>query len=389
MSLQQIGQQFRSTREKMWSLAADAMQDITNSFKNTYEDMGWFKIDSRSSGIKKDMLVSPQFNIVTANGKTVAARLYSENRQVFIELVDVRTLTIKDIIQSIQSADVLISSGEIAIMSRSTPSIRLAGITGSHDSGTGDYSGNITVIGGVTAGIKASISLDVTKSLADSLSTFVDAVDGDSTALQNVNLGGVNLSYTKGADNAVTVTVDKLAVVVTVKDITHSTTVKPASVATSRLGIGASVPSTDGHAVVNTYLGAAAPSPSATEKFRVGGDARVDSNLGIGMNPTRPLDVTGNGKVTGTWESGGNTTVGGTLTITPLAAGDVLLAQSGGVVTTISPGTARFALDVYSKSETDAAIAAAISAIVIDAVPDHTHGGGGVDPAGGHSHTHS
>lgn len=384
MGLQQIAQQLRGVRDRVSTVIADALSEIETRFTTVYRDMGLFRIDNSSSGIRKELLVSPQFNILASNGNTVAGRIYSERGNVIIELVDVRTLAIRD---SLQDLDVLVNSGEVAIYSRSPAVQRLAAMSGYMDPSTGDFDGALAVLGGPITGPIGTVGITANKNYADQLFTFVDAVDGDSTIYQKVNAAnGSAVEIKKGADNEVIITVGSVAVVQTISNASHTTTLKPESVATSRLGVGAAAPATDGHAVVNTFLGAASTSPSSGEKLRVGGNARIDSNLGIAMNPSRALDVTGNAKIDGTFEATGNATFGGTVTISPLASGDVLLAQVGGTITTIDPATARFNLDVYSKAETDAAIAAAIAAIVISTVGDHTHGGA-VGGDGGHTHT--
>jgi len=67
VGLLQLAQQFRSAREKLWSLVGEALADIENQFSVTYRDMGWFEISRSSSGIRKDVLESPAFYILAGN----------------------------------------------------------------------------------------------------------------------------------------------------------------------------------------------------------------------------------------------------------------------------------------------------------------------------------
>lgn len=75
MGLQQLGQQFRAAREKLWGLVGEAMNDIENRFSLVYRDMGWFGITKVSSGIRKDVLETPLLNILsgTANNTRIAS----------------------------------------------------------------------------------------------------------------------------------------------------------------------------------------------------------------------------------------------------------------------------------------------------------------------------
>jgi hypothetical protein len=364
MSLKIIGQQLLATRDRLGVLLANALDQIDIAFSNTYRDMGWFRINKSQSGLKKDLLVTPQLNVTAANNETVAGRIYSEAGALIIELVDVRSFTVRD---RLLIPSVLIVSGSIQIYAPAPYYVSIAELQGNFNASTGDYSTGLFLRGGVTAGQLAVLTADITKDYADLTTTFVDPVDGDATVFQHLTAaGGVSVEYTKGADNAVRIAVGNTIVTFSVENISHTTTVKPESVSTSRLGVGTTPPTVDGYAVVNDFLGAASSAPSATEKLRVGGNARVDANLGIGMNPTRPLDVTGDAKITGTLEVDSAATFDSTVTITPLASGDLFVGQVSGTLSTISPSTARFALDVYSKAEVDAAIAAAIAAIVVD-----------------------
>lgn len=383
MALQAIGQQLRALREKSASLVAEALRDIENAFANTYRDMGWFSISDKASGIRKDIIESPLFRVLGGNQSTRAARIFSENNATIIQLVESRSLVIKDALQNI---DVVISSGDVSIYSGGSPVLRLVGINGYIDPSTGDFLGNLSVNGGTYPDYIATRFIDSTKNYSDDVATFVDGPSGNSEIHQRVDVGDATLEIKKGTDNRVTAVVDATAVVLTVGNASADTVIKPESVATDRLGVGVSAPSTNGHAHVGTFLGAAATSASSGEKLRVGGNARVDSNLGIGMNPSRALDVTGDAKITGTLEVDSNAQFDGTVTITGIAAGGQIVAQSAGAITTMDAATGRFYLDVYTKAEVDAAIAAAIAAIVVDAVGNHDHGG--MVPAdGGHSHS--
>jgi len=369
MSLEALSQQLLATRDRIGVIISNALKEINQSFSTVYRDMGWFQINKSQSGLKKDLLVSPQVNVTTANGQTVAGRIYSEAGSLVVELVDVRSFVVRD---RLVIPSVLVSNGSVQIFAPAPYYVVMGELLGNFDSSTGDFFANLTLKGGVTAGPVGIVFFDVTKAYADILTTFVDAINGDATAFQHLNASGTEVTYAKGADNAVSISVGNITVAVNVKNASHNTSIKPESVATERLGVGAAPPGTDGHAVVNTFLGVGSSAPSSAEKFRVGGDARVDGNLGIGMDPARPLDVTGDAKITGALEVDGAVTLDGavtmnsTLTITPLSGGDVFVGQSGGTLSTISPAVARFALDVYTKAEVDAAIAAAIAAITVD-----------------------
>ena len=364
MSLQSIAQSLRGTRDKTFNEIADALREISSAFSNTYRDMGWFAINEKSSGIKKELLVTPQLNITAANQTTVSGRIYAENGKVILQLVDSNGFTVRSLVIPM---DVVTTPGSIAIVSRDPSVLSVAEILGfMYDNG--DYISSMRAIGGVAAGSTSTWLVDMTKLYGQNILTFIDPVDGDSIIDCKVTAaGGAEVRFAKGPDNSVSFDVDAAAVVVTIADITHNTTIKPASVATPRLAVGTTAPATDGHAVVATFLGTGgATAPAAGESLRVGGNGRVNGNLGIGMDPARALDVTGDVKATGTLEIDGAAQFDSTVTIPPLASGDVLVGQTGGTLSTVSPGTARFLLDVYTKAEVDAAIAAAIAAIVVD-----------------------
>lgn len=360
MAIYQIANQLRGLREKSYLLIAEALEEIEKILVAIPALVG---LTSDSKGIQKDKLLAKRFILLMPNGTTIALQLYAESGFAVMDFSGAAYLRFSA--TNLPSVTV-ISPGLVQIQAAPPFSQAMALLQGfRYDNG--DFTGGLSVLGGVTAGPLATLGVDATKDYLDVLGTFVDTVDGDSVFQVHLDAaGGCVVDMKKGADNAISATVDAVVVTFTVGNVTHTTTLKPESVSTSRLGVGVSPPATDGHANVGIYLGAAAATPSAAEKLRVGGNARVDSNLGIGMDPARALDVTGDGKLTGTLEVDGAAQFDTSVTITPLAGGDVLLGQSGGTINTIAPATARFALDVYSKAEVDAAIAAAIAAIVVD-----------------------
>jgi hypothetical protein len=360
MALQVLANQIRGAREKWAVLVAEALVEIERAILGLTTSIGF---TSDLSGIKKKTLLTENLIILMPNGNTIAVRLSADSG---VAVMDLQAAGSMRFSASNLPSVVQVSPGTIQI-NASPPFFQNMVTLQGFRYDNGDFTGGLSVLGGVTAGTLATFGIDATKAYFDALATFVDPVDGDSVFQAHLNAaGGCVVDMKKGADNAISATVDNVIVTFTVKNVTHTTTVKPESVSTSRLGVGVSPPATDGHANVATYLGAAAATPSSGEKLRVGGNARVDSNLGIGMNPARALDVTGNGKFTGTLEVDGAAQFDTSVTITPLAAGDLLIGQVAGTLSTVSASTARFFLDVYTKAEVDAAIAAAIAAIVVD-----------------------
>jgi hypothetical protein len=341
-------------------LIAEALEEIEKILVAIPALVG---LTSDSKGIQKDRLLAKRFILLMPNGTTIAVQLYAESGFAVMDFSGAGYLRFSAI--NLPSVTV-ISPGIVQIQAAPPFSQSMALMQGfRYDNG--DFTGDLSVLGGVTAGPLATFGVGATKSNLSVTSGFIDPVDGDSLFTMILNAaGGCVVDLTKGADNAISASVGAITVTFSVKNVTHTTTLKPESVSTSRLGVGVSPPPTDGHANVGTYLGASAATPSSTEKLRVGGNARVDSQLGIGMNPARALDVTGDGKFTGTLEVDGAAQFDTSVTITPLSGGGVFVGQSGGTLNTLDAATARFAMDVYSKSEVDAAIAAAIAAIVVD-----------------------
>lgn len=327
--------------------------------------MGWFSISEKSSGLRKDAMESPLFRVIGGNKNNISIAEIRSLDGRFVILLDASQ---SQGIINIESRNPAV--GESMQLTPNTINITdidgqlLCAIAASQDALGND---STIILGQTDDGDINSFSIESNLSWARIVNTFKDATDGDTVSTLQSEESAGTLSIKKGSDNEVSAVVDAAAVVVTIADITHNTTIKPASVATPRLAVGTTAPATDGHAVVATFLGTGgATAPAAGESLRVGGNGRVNGNLGIGMDPARALDVTGDGKLTGTLEVDGAAQFDTSVTITPLASGDVLLGQSGGTINTIAPGTARFALDVYSKAEVDAAIAAAIAAIVVD-----------------------
>ena len=357
MGLQAVINEIRGVGGKAAVLTAEAFSAILQALSNTYADMGWFQSGNKT-GIRKQILETNKIRIISQNNNVPVGEILEMDGQ-FVFRVSVayffplnsatseETLAVTN-----NTINILNSDGEIIVA-----------VVGSEDGSGNEIA---LILGQSDAGNLNSFSLDSNLFWARILNTYKDAVDGDTIALLQAELSTATLSLKKGTDNEISGLVDAAAVVLTVKNASSDTTIKPVSVVTPRLGVGASAPATDGHANVGVYLGAAAASPSSGEKLRVGGNARIDSNLGIGMNPTRALDVTGDGKLTGTLEVDGAAQFDTSVTITPLAGGGVFVGQVGGTLSTMDAATARFALDVYSKAEVDAAIAAAIAAIVVD-----------------------
>lgn len=359
MAISQIANQLRGLGQKTFVLIAEALEEIEKILIAIPALVG---LTADSKGIQKINMLAQRFKIIGTNGTTVMAQIFAENNAAIFELDAVRTLSVRDILLRMH---VDISAGNISINSGLPGTVETFNVFG--DLATnGDFTQTLTAKGGVTAGPLAILFVDATKNYLDHLMTFVDAVDGNATHQIHLDVGGLLIEVKKGPDNVITQSVDTINVTFVVKNISADTTIKPESVATPRLGVGAAPPTTDGHAVIGVFLGVIATAPSAGEAARIGGDARIDGNLGVGMDPTIPLDVTGDAHITGALEVDSAATFNSTVTLTPLSGGDVLVAQSGGTLTTIAPATARFALDVYSKAEVDAAIAAAIAAIVVD-----------------------
>jgi len=365
MSLQSIAQGLRGTRDKTFNEIADALREITSAFSNTYRDMGWFAINEKSSGLRKDAIESPLFRVIGGNKNDISIAEIRSLDGKFVILLDASQT--QGII-NIESRNPAV--GESMQLTPNTINITdidgqlLCAISASQDALGSD---STLIIGQSDNGDSNSFSIESNPAWARIVNTYKDPTGGDTiTSLQSEESAGT-LSVKKGPDNEVNVAVDAAAVVVTISDIAHNTTLKPESVATPRLAVGTTAPATDGHAVVATFLGTGgATAPSAGESLRVGGNGRVNGNLGIGMNPARALDITGDVKATGSLEIDGAAQFDSTVTITPLASGEVLVGQTAGTLSTVSPAAARFLLDVYTKAEVDAAIAAAISAIVVD-----------------------
>jgi hypothetical protein len=210
----------------------------------------------------------------------------------------------------------------------------LFSITAEQDSLGNDI---VLVLGQVDAGAVNSFSLESNPFWARLINTFKDAVDGDViTLLQSEEATGT-ISVKKGADNEIIGTVSAAAVVLTVKNVSSDTTIKPESVVTPRLGVGGAAPATDGYASVSDFLGVGASTPSAAEAVKIVGDT----------NMVGALDVSG-------------------AVTNPLLTSTYVIALPGGTLSSQDAATTRTGLDVYSKSEVDAAIAAAIAAIVVD-----------------------
>lgn len=386
MAIQTIANQLRSLRDRYWSLVADALRDIEQIVSNIYRDMGWFRVTDALSGIRKDILESKLFSVLSGGSGEPVLKVFAEQNRILVSPQRNLAILVKDFYRL---QDMLVSPGGISVNGQPPTNYVIVAVQGSVDT-AGDFISSISANGGTSAGYLATRLIDSTKLRTEDIATFVDPVDGDTVIRQAASVGSSVVEIKKGANNIVSISVDKTAVVVTISDGTNDTTIKPESVVTPRLGVGASAPGTNGHAVVNTFLGAGSTAPSSGEALRVGGNARVDSNLGIGMNPSRALDVTGDGKLTGSLEVDGAAQFDGSVTVTGLAAGGTIVGQVGGTLSTLDAGTARFYLDVYTKAEVDAEIAAAIAAAMgslsVDSVADHDHGGA-VAAGGGHSHT--
>jgi hypothetical protein len=360
MALQAIGQQLRALREKSASLVAEALRDIENAFANTYRDMGWFLFQEKVSGIRQDVLQTPRLMIISDRNQNPIGEI----RNIDGRLVILLDASSGQGILNIESKNR--NTGESMQITPNTINITdidgelLFAISASQD-GSGNDS--IQVLGQADNGALNSYSLSANPSEVSLVNTFKDAVDGDTLTTVKSEEAAATISAKKGADNEISSVVDAAAVVLSVKNDSATTTIKPESVATDRLGVGVSPPATDGYANIGVFLGVNAGSPSGAESVKVNGDTNL-----VGA-----LDVSG-------------------AITNPLLTGEFVITLPGGTLTSEDAASHRTNLDVYAKSEVytkaevDAAIAAAIAAIVVDAVGDHDHGG--MVPAdGGHSHS--
>lgn len=357
MSLQQIAQNFLGTKDRLWKQAAEALADIARQFSVVYEDMGWFEISGKSSGIRKDALETPLLRIL--GGKT--------NN---ISIAELRSLDGRFVIL----LDASNAQGIINIESRNpatgesmqiTPNLinifdvdgqLLAALTAQQDIGT--TNDQATLLLQSNGGALNSLTAQ-TNPTEVAVRLFFEAGANDFRAEQIAQVAEAYFRAAYGSSLEIKGRVTSTTVVFTVANASATTTVKPESVGTNRLGIGVAPPSVDGRAVIGSFLGVVATAPTGAEVLKVTGDTNLVGALDVSAAITNPV-----------------------------LTAKYVIALLGGTLSSQTAAATRTDLDVYTKAETNTAIATAIAAMTITAVGDHTHGGA-VAPDGGHSHTHT
>lgn len=367
MAIQTIANQLRSLRDRYWSLVADALRDIEQIVSNIYRDMGWFRVTEKSSGIRKDVLQTPRLMIVGgANNAPIGEIRNIDGR--FVVFLDPNSSYGALYFESkSKDSSAYMRASETGIVVYNSDNEFMLAATAYRDNLGNDIS---TIYGQTDNGATSQFALVALPLFASVENTFKDAVGGDTVTKLKSELGTGTLSVKKGANNEIRAVADATAVVLTVKNASNDSTVKPESVVTPRLGVGWSAPGTNGHASVATFLGVGASAPAAGEALRVIGKSHIVGQL----------------EVDNASQFDGAATFNSTVTVTGLAAGGTIVGQVAGTLSTLDAATARFYLDVYTKAEVDAAIATAMGKLSVNSVADHDHGGA-VAAGGGHSHT--
>lgn len=371
MAIQTIANQLRSLRDRYWGLVADALRDIEQIVSNIYRDMGWFQVAEKSSGIRKDVLQTPRLMIVGGQNSIPIGEIRNIDGRLVVFLDPNSSAGALYFESKNKDSSDYMRARENGITIYNGDDEFMLAVTAYRDNLGNDIS---TIYGQTDNGATSQFALVALPLFASVENTFKDAVDGDTvTTLKSEEATGT-LSVKKGADNEVSAVADAAAVVLTVKNASSDSTIKPESVVTPRLGVGGSAPGTDGHATVSTFLGVGASAPAASEALRVVGKSHLAGEL----------------EVDNASQFDGAAEFNSTVTVTGLAAGGTIVGQVGGTLSTLDAATARFYLDVYTKAEVDTEIANAISAAIaglsIDSVVDHNHGGT-VPDGGGHTHT--
>ncbi len=347
MNLPQIAQKLRVMRDQAWMLVAEALTQISNGIDNVYTDMGWF--DKKGvTGIEKQQLNAVEFGILGKLGNNVMAKLQIIGNGVGVIIGELKSWRVR---QPGVLTDGVLTPNDVGLqLNDGTGSTFVAGLNGYKDPATGDTSGIIAI----------NTPETVAAMLGDKNGVTLTFTFDDFEISGNVSLAEAMITLSQAATS-------------------NQTILRHVSVSTPRLGVGAGVPTTDGHAAIGEFLGVNA-ARVGSESFNAGGDSIIGGRLGIGVAPTKELDVsgdaeingslevngsvditgdvdvTGNSDVSGTLDVGGAGSFTGNLTVTPLGT-TLFVGATGGVLGALDAATARFGLSVYTKAEVDALLA--------------------------------
>lgn len=328
MNLQEIANQIRRIGGEVSLLVAEGFGNISQGIANIYADFGWFK-KGNNTGLRMPILETNRLRIIgLPSGAAVGEILEIDGRFV----LRVNSIYIYPIVAVNTNERIIITNNSVNIVNQAGEII--VGMSGSEDAFGNEIA---LVIGQSDGGNLCSFSLDANPFFARLLNTFKDPVDGDTTSLLQSEEGQATLDLKKGPNNQIVAIVDAITANITVKNASHDTSVKPESVTTPRLGVGSAAPTVDGHATVADFLGVGTSTPSGSEAVKVSGDTNLSGALDV------------SGAVTN-----------------PLLTAHFVIALPGGTLSSEDTASARTSMDVYSKAETDAAIAAAIAGITVD-----------------------